>query len=163
MPPRSAAIMALFTPQNYQFSTQAPGRKSTMYFRDGMRNLGRIKRMASSGGRAGLYYSGRGDRLFINYMETLRLTQGDLDLPNDDSRVYDIPEHLASVLQKLKTGRPIGRAMVYSLMPQQGWRLFEFFNGRCHGSSGTVILQDPDVTKTKIDAILVDLEAYPQL
>ena len=152
MPERTEAERNMFNIANYKFSTKQAGRDTTMYFHNGI-DGGRIKRSASVGGQGGMIiYQRNCRRIFIQFYESLRISG-----IGEDRIEIDMVAKLEKVYRMLRTGNVDSRnRLLYSLTPRAGWRLFEFFDNRGHGSAGTVILHDPAATRVKILTLMAE-------
>ncbi len=140
--------IVMFNQRNYKFSTQQPGRKSTLYFDDGVGNKGRIKRSDSSGGSAGIFYGSDTTWLFISPSEKE-------ELEDNFDTAQEMFKFLIKVPGRLKCGESIDG---YSLNSAPGWTVFEISSQRVHPSAGAIFTNDPDASAENIDKALFDLK-----
>jgi len=117
-------FIALFTRENYKFSTKAGARLSSFYFQDNKGNQGRYRREHPDGEL--LVYQGRSLRLFA--------------APNKVKQGFN--EH--QIYTDINDG--VKQHAGFSLVPVTGYHVWEFRppNIPGHGSGGTVLAEDPD-------------------
>jgi hypothetical protein len=149
---RTSQELDMFIIENYKFSTGQDGRETTMYFSNGI-DGGRIKRSKSIGGDGGMIIYQKGcKRVFLNFYESLRISG-----MGEDAISMKMEQKVIKVYEMLLHDKADDRTkLLYSLAPKVGWRVFEFFGDRMHGSAGTVVASDSDANPKKIFEMMND-------
>lgn len=126
---------ALFTKNNYKFSTKRGDRLSSFYFQDSRGNKGRLRRQHRDGPL--VVYQGLSLWLFISP------TAMDTFNPSKVRQYYTAQNR---------------REQGFSLAPVEGWNVVEIIppSTFAHGSSGSVIRDDPAITEFDFAAFHLD-------
>lgn len=142
-------IMSLFTRMNYKFSSSVPGRSSTFYFSDPVGNRGRYRRQHQHGPE--LIFQGRCKRMFIlPEMVDIISDRAEKNAPSkNDVALYNTFRYkeIAEIYPILQQGDPSGiYRELASLIPKDGWQLFDTNDDLVHLSAGQILLNDPAAT-----------------
>ena len=144
--PQMLRLLTWYSPARYKFSTNEPGRPSTLYFQDGVGARGRFRRGHGLGSQ--LIFQGRCKRIFVSPdLKRLLGTLSGAGLDGDDFNAVSYGKFMAklSEIQGVleRGGGPgglyEGRA---SLRVVPGWHVFDNDGESGHCSSGTVMGAD---------------------